>query len=169
MRFHPPLWLRHSHQVPVRGSSRALPWAIGGAIGIVSFAEYFSVPLPHRAIKTGSQCVSSQSDDARARLQEISKLIKDHRAVIKPFFGLVFWECLDLGDKVNPEQLSEQGMQMTMHGDHDEIIAEFLTSFVEIWRSSKDLTASSRFVAQALDMSAAELLETRSLYLRGRS
>lgn len=113
--------------------------------------------------------MSSTSGDARARLLEIDKLIKDHRQVIKPFFGLLFWECMDLGENVDPEQLSQHGMQMTMHGDHDEIIAEFLASFVEIWRSSKDLTASSRFIAQALEMSAAELLETRALYLRSKS
>lgn len=104
-------------------------------------------------------------DQSRQKLAEIRSMIAANKEVIKPFFGVLFWECLDLEGQVNPEAIAAQGMQMTLSEDHDEILGTFLSHFIDLWRSSQDLNASSRFIAETLNMSASELLQMRVHYL----
>lgn len=106
----------------------------------------------------------STIDEQRQKLQEIRSFIKQNGQVLKPYFGLLFWEVVELGEQADPEKLASEGMQISLGGDQDEILGTFLTHFVQIWQSAGDLNAACRFMAASLAMSADELIETRQLH-----
>ena len=105
------------------------------------------------------------SDDNRKKLLEIKGFMQQHRDILLPFFGILFWECADMGEQINPQQLIDQGMHLHLGSEQDAVLAEFIGHFVNIWSSAGDMTGAARFIAESLEMSASQLLEARLIYL----
>ena len=70
----------------------------------------------------------------------------------------------ELQSDLPPEDLMSQGLTLDFEDDSDELFAVFLGTFMELWQSSNSLDATCRFVADALEMSANELIQGRALY-----
>lgn len=105
------------------------------------------------------------SDDQRSQLQEIRLFLKQNQEVLKPVFGLTFWELERIADQVSPEEIAAQGINLTLTDPDDEVVASFVSTYIQLWTNSRDFNAASRFIASSLQMSADELLQTRQLYL----
>lgn len=105
----------------------------------------------------------SQDPDS---LESVKTYIKQHREIIKPMFGLMFWQLAAAEEHLSAEDFAAQGMNLTLDGADDEVLANFMAQYVKIWLSANDFNAASRFVASCLEMSADELLQTRLLHLQ---
>ena len=106
------------------------------------------------------------SDDlGRNELEEIRGFIANNRDMLKPMFGMMFWQLQALETRMSATQFAEQGMSLAMADPDDEILAGFMGSFLKLWHNSGDFNAASRFICSALEISADELLQTRQMYL----
>lgn len=103
--------------------------------------------------------------DSRKELEEIQNFIRTNSEVIKPNFGVLFWQLSTLEDSLTPDEFAKQGLNLDLQEANDEIVAEFLAAFIKFWQDSDDLNAASRFFASRLNMSADELLQTRQIFL----
>lgn len=106
------------------------------------------------------------NDNTKEELADLLSLLRQHGEVIKPNFGFMFWELLELEKRLSPADFAEQGMNFRLESDGDEIIASFIAGYIKLWYSADDFYAASRFIANALGMSADELIQTRVLYLK---
>ena len=113
--------------------------------------------------------MSETLDEQRQRLQTIKQQLFSAKEYNKPMFALVFWQLNQLESDLPPDDLMSQGLTLDFEDDSDELFAVFLGTFMELWQSSKSLDATCRFVAEALDMSANELIQGRALYRASRS
>lgn len=98
-------------------------------------------------------------------LNEIQGFIARNVDVIKPNFGVMFWQLSELQNRLSPEEFADQGLNLELQEADDEVVAEFLAIYLKLWRDSNDLNAASRFVASRLGMTADELIQTRQLYM----
>ena len=105
------------------------------------------------------------TEESQRDLEDVTFLLKNHRPLLKPIFGLMFWELQGIENKLSAEEIASQGMNFTMADSEDEIIASFMAAYVKLWLSAKDFNAASRFVSDKLEMSADELLQLRQIYL----
>ena len=113
--------------------------------------------------------MSETIEEQRQRLKTIKQQLfsgKDHN---KPMFALIFWQLNELESDLPPEDLMSQGLTLDFEDDSDELFAVFLGTFMELWQSSNSLDATCRFVAEALEMSANELIQGRALYRASRA
>ena len=78
-------------------------------------------------------------------------------------FALVFWQLVELENRLSAEELLAHGMTLDFESENDEVFAVFMGTFMELWNSSKSFDATSRFVADALEMSANELIQGKVL------
>lgn len=102
-------------------------------------------------------------------LADIKFLLKANASIIKPYFGLMFWQLQEAESQLDPEEFTQHGMSMTLDSDADEILASFMTSYIQLWLSARDFNAASRFVAAELKMTADELIQSRQFWLEHRS
>jgi hypothetical protein len=98
---------------------------------------------------------------SKKQLQEIKEFFRTERERLKPLFGYMFWEFAASGAKTPPESFLSDGMSLTLDQADDEVQASFMASYVQIWDNCQDFNAASRFVAEALGMSADELIQCR--------
>lgn len=99
------------------------------------------------------------------QLQEIRDLLRSNTDVLKPYFGMVYWQLIAMEGQVRPEDFLQEGGQLTLREEQDETIAAFISTFMQLWESAGDLNVASRFVADGLGMSADELIQSRMQFL----
>lgn len=109
------------------------------------------------------------NEEQRRELEDLRFLIKTNRDVIKPYFGLMFWQLQEVQVHLDPEEFAKHGMSMNLEGESDEVLASFMAAYVKLWLSAKDFNAASRFLASELQMTADELLQSRQFWLQHRS
>jgi len=105
------------------------------------------------------------NDDQKSELADLKFLIKSSADIIKPYFGLMFWQLQHAEANLSPEEFAQQGMSMNLEDDADEVLAAFTAAFIKVWLSAGDFNAASRFIAAELKMSADELLQSRQFWL----
>lgn len=108
------------------------------------------------------------NEDQQRELGEIRFLIKNNRELIKPYFGLMFWQLQDAERVLSAEEFAQHGMSMNLEGEEDEVLASFTAAYVKLWLSAKDFNAATRFLANELAMTADELLQCRQFWLDHR-
>ena len=121
----------------------------------------FSKVRPASKSRSNGVNLTSQKQE----LEEIKAHLKQNAELIKPAFGMMFWQLQNAEERLNPEDFAEQGMKLTLDQVDDEVIATFITTYVKLWLSAKDFNAASRFVADCLSLSADELLQSRQVYI----
>jgi hypothetical protein len=104
-------------------------------------------------------------DNGRKELEDIKSLLRNNIELLKPVFGMMFWELADAEQVMNADEFLNHGMSLNLEEIDDEIIAAFMATYAKLWQNSNDYTAASRFIANCLSMSADELLQCRHLYL----
>jgi hypothetical protein len=100
----------------------------------------------------------------KEKLEEIKTSLQHNREILMPVFGMMFWQLAAAESHLTAEQFANEGMKLTLEKVEDEIVGTFMATYIELWLSAKDFNAASRFIADALGMSADELLQTRLLY-----
>lgn len=108
------------------------------------------------------------NEDQQRELSEIRFLIKANRELIKPYFGLMFWQLQEAERVLPAEEFARHGMSMNLEGEDDEVLASFTAAYVKLWLSARDFNAASRFLANELAMTADELLQSRQFWLEHR-
>ena len=103
--------------------------------------------------------------NSKQELEEIQALLRNNIELLKPIFGMTFWELASAESVLSAEDFASNGMSLNLEAEDDEIVAAFMSSYVQIWMSAKDFNAASRFIASTLSMSADELLQCRQMYL----
>ena len=104
-------------------------------------------------------------DNGRKELEDIKSLLRNNIELLKPVFGMMFWELADAEQVMNADEFLNHGMSLNLEEIDDEIIAAFMATYAKLWQNSNDYTAASRFIANCLSMSADELLQCRHVYL----
>lgn len=99
--------------------------------------------------------------DHRQQLEEIARNLQEQSELYKPMFGLMFWQLLDAQKHMSIEEISQQPLTITMDQETDEALGALFSTFIQLWDSSQDFYAASRFMAQKLGMSADELIQTK--------
>ena len=102
-------------------------------------------------------------DESKKQLEDIKYLLETNADIIKPMFGMMFWQLVEAEKTMTAEEFTREGVSLSLISDDDEILASFMTSYVRLWEGSGDLNAASRFIASTLNMSADELIQTRQL------
>ena len=103
------------------------------------------------------------SEDSKRQLEDIKYLIEANAEIIKPMFGMMFWQLVEAEKTMTPEEFTKEGVSLSLISDDDEVLASFMTAYVRLWEGSADLNAASRFIASTLNMTADELIQTRQL------
>ena len=103
--------------------------------------------------------------DEQREIADLRFLIKNNSSVIKPYFGLMFWQLQEGESALSPDEFASQGMSFNLDGEADEVLAAFTAGYIKIWLSAGDFNAASRFIAAELRMSADELLQSRQFWL----
>ena len=97
-------------------------------------------------------------------LSEVRSLLQTDRERHKSYFGILYWELLDLKGSYSLEEISSKKSAITLEHPDDPTLASLLAILLDLWNQSQDLNAAARFVASALDMTADELIQTRIIY-----
>ena len=108
------------------------------------------------------------NEEQRAELADIRFLIKSSAQVIKPYFGLMFWQLQHAESALSPEEFAQHGLSLNLDDETDEVLAGFTAAYVKLWLSAGDFNAASRFIAAELKMTADELLQSRQFWLSHR-
>jgi hypothetical protein len=108
------------------------------------------------------------NEEQRQELLDIRFLINSSRDVIKPYFGLMFWQLQQSESMLSPEEFAKHGLSLNLDDEADEVLAGFTAAYVKLWLSAGDFNAASRFVASELKMTADELLQSRQFWLSHR-
>lgn len=106
-------------------------------------------------------------DQGRKELEEIRSLLRNNIDLLKPIYGMMFWELSQMEQSMTAEEFAEHGMSLNLEEEDDEVIAAFMSTYVQLWKSASDFNAASRFIASSLSMSADELLQCRQHYIDG--
>jgi len=109
------------------------------------------------------------NEDQQRELSEVRFLLRKNRDLLKPYFGLMFWQLQEAEKRLGPEEFAKHGMSMSLEGETDEVLASFTAAYVKLWLSAGDFNAASRFIAAELSMTADELLQTRQFWLGNQS
>jgi hypothetical protein len=104
----------------------------------------------------------------KEELEEMKAFMRINAELLKPMFGMMFWQLQSLEETLDAEEFTKQGMTLTMIDAEDETLAAFMAHYMSIWQNSKDFNAASRFICSCLNMSADELLQTRQMYLQAK-
>lgn len=105
------------------------------------------------------------NEEQRRELADIRFLIKSSAEVIKPYFGLMFWQLQQAENMLSPEEFAKHGLSLNLDDETDEVLAGFTAAYVKLWLSAGDFNAASRFIAAELKMTADELLQSRQFWL----
>ena len=108
------------------------------------------------------------NEEQAQELADIRFLIKSSSTVIKPYFGLIFWQLQHAESGLSPEEFAQHGLSMNLEDEADEALAAFTAAYIKLWLSAGDLNAASRFIAAELKMTADELLQSRQFWLSNR-
>ena len=108
-------------------------------------------------------------NEQREKLSEIKANIRTDKDVIKPYFGFLFWQISDMVNVMQAEEVMKEAVNLTLSDETDAVYAQFMATYIELWSSSNDFNAASRFVADALDLSANELIEAKIYYEKSKS
>ena len=100
-------------------------------------------------------------EEQKEKLAEIKDTLRKDKLTIKPYFGYLFWQISDMVAVMSPDDVMKQAVNLTLDSETDAIYAEFIATYVELWSSSNDFNAASRFIADALELSANELIEAK--------
>ncbi len=109
------------------------------------------------------------SEEQRQELADIRFLIKSSAQVIKPYFGLMFWQLQHAEGLLSADEFAKNGLSLNLDDETDEVLAGFTAAYVRLWLSAGDFNAASRFIAAELNMTADELLQSRQFWLGHRS
>jgi len=107
--------------------------------------------------------------EQKAKLAEIKQQVQADKANIKPYFGFLFWQISEMVTLMSPEDVMKEAVNLTLSDETDAVYGQFMATYIELWSSSNDFHAASRFLADALDMSASELLEAKIYYDKSKS
>ncbi len=105
-----------------------------------------------------------EKHDNLRQLNEIKKNLSDNREVFKAFFGLLFWELHFASQSFSYNEICKQQGSLPLESEGDDQYATLLNIYLQIWDSAKDFNAASRFIADALKMSADELIQCKILF-----
>ena len=70
---------------------------------------------------------------------------------------------------MSPDDVMKEAVNLSLSDETDAIYGQFMATYIELWSSSNDFNAASRFIADALDMSASELLEAKIYYEKSKA
>jgi hypothetical protein len=102
---------------------------------------------------------------AKREFEDFMSLIRSNVEVLKPNFGLIFWQLAAAQEQLSAEDFANEAVQFQLNDEADEVVGAFIAGYIKAWLSAKDFNAASRMIANALGMSADELLQTRQIYL----
>ena len=108
-------------------------------------------------------------EEQKEKLAEIKDTLRKDKLTIKPYFGYLFWQISDMVAVMSPDDVMKQAVNLTLDSETDAIYAEFIATYVELWSSSNDFNAASRFIADALELSANELIEAKIYFEKKKS
>ena len=108
-------------------------------------------------------------EEQKQKLSEIKHTLRQDKMTIKPYFGFLFWQISEMVAVMNPDEVMKEAVNLTLNSDTDAVYAEFMATYIELWSSSNDFNAASRFVADALELSANELIEAKIYYEKSKS
>lgn len=108
--------------------------------------------------------MDSSQQEQRRQLQEIKDMLRQHKDLYKPMFGLMFWEFCSVEKTLSFEEVQKEALSFTMEGEEDESLGVLLSTYFQIWGSARDFNAASRFMADALELSADELIQSKMIY-----
>ena len=100
-------------------------------------------------------------EEQKEKLSEIKAKLRHDKETMKPYFGYLFWQISDMVAVMSPDDVMKQAVNLTLDNDTDALYAEFIATYIELWSSSNDFNAASRFLADALELSANELIEAK--------
>ena len=108
-------------------------------------------------------------EEQKEKLSEIKMNLRQDKLTIKPYFGFLFWQISDMVAVMSPDDVMKQAVNLTLDSETDALYAEFIATYVELWSSSNDFNAASRFIADALDLSANELIEAKIYFEKSKA
>ncbi len=105
------------------------------------------------------------NEEQAQELADIKFLIKNGTTVIKPYFGLMFWQLQHAESLLSAEEFAQHGLSMNLEDETDEVLAAFTAAYIKLWLSAGDFNAASRYIAAELKMTADELMQSRQFWL----
>ena len=76
----------------------------------------------------------------------------------------MFWELAAVEKHMSLEQIQEETLSLTLEGEDDESLGVLMGTYFQIWASAQDFNGASRFIADSLELTADELLQSKIIY-----
>ena len=106
--------------------------------------------------------------EQKEKLAEIKQQLRTDSAKYKAYFYSILAN-FEMVTVMSPDDVMKEAVTFSLSDETDAIYGQFMATYIELWSSSNDFNAASRFIADALDMSASELLEAKIYYEKSKA